>query len=242
MPAFFKEIEMFRGDGSNNEKGQSLEEFLDQYDPYKYKNPCCTVDMAVFAYSGEVFENMEDLKILLIKRRNHPSIGDWAMPGGFVELHESLEEAAQRELYEETGVNGICSEQIGTFGDVMRDPRARVITTAYMALVPEKEIKIQAGDDAKEAEWFRIKTERKKENGMFVFKMVLQNEKTGEKCSPIVTLCERGRMIRERKFAIAKRDHVAADHASIILQAYLILEQRLKERHSEKEKTIHEME
>ena len=118
MPAFFDDIEAFRGDGSRNEKGESLEAFLEKYDPYKYKNPCCTVDMAVFGYSGTEPDRAEDLKVLLIRRKNHPSIGDWALPGGFIDLYEDLEESAKRELYEETHIEGVETEQIRAFGDV----------------------------------------------------------------------------------------------------------------------------
>ena len=80
MPAFFDEIEPFLGDGSKNEAGETLEEFLEKYDPYKYRNPCSTVDMVVFSYSGEMASRMDQMKVLLIKRKNHPSIGTWAMP------------------------------------------------------------------------------------------------------------------------------------------------------------------
>ena len=118
-----------------NENGQTLEEFLKAYNPYKYKTPSCTADAVVFAYEGEQIKNVEELNLLLVKRKNHPSIGFWALPGGFINLQENLDDTARRELEEETGVQGISMEQIGTWGNYNRDPRARVITTAYMAMV-----------------------------------------------------------------------------------------------------------
>ena len=79
-----------------NRAGQTLEEFLESYDPYKYKNPSCTTDAVVFSANGKVDEELTGLKILLVKRSNHPSIGFWALPGGFVELRENLEDTARR--------------------------------------------------------------------------------------------------------------------------------------------------
>lgn len=112
MTAFFKEIEPFRGNGNENEKGQTLEEFLEEYDPYKYKNPCVTTDAVIFSCKRKVVGG--EWKVLMVKRRNHPSIGWWALPGGFIELHENLEDTARRELTEETGVadlpdGAVCS-------------------------------------------------------------------------------------------------------------------------------------
>jgi len=109
-------------------------------------------DIAVFAF----FDNK--LKVLLVRRKFEPGVGKWALPGGFVREDESLEESALRELHEETGLKqSAYLEQLYTFGDVERDPRARVISVAYIHLVnyPEK-IKLSASDDAAEAKWFDI--------------------------------------------------------------------------------------
>lgn len=98
------------------------------------------------------------LHVLLIERKFEPGIGKWAIPGGFVREDESLEESALRELKEETGLSrDTYVEQLYTFGEVDRDPRGRVISVAYIALVAEPEkIKLKASDDAREAKWFSI--------------------------------------------------------------------------------------
>ena len=107
-----------------------------------------TVDIVIFTLREG------DLQVLLVKRKNPPSEGRWAIPGGYVEADESLENAAMRELFEETGVQGdaVHIEQLYTFGEPKRDPRGRVITVAYFALVPAP-LAVQAGDDAAEAQW-----------------------------------------------------------------------------------------
>lgn len=238
MPAFFDDIEAFRGDGSRNEKGESLEVFLEKYDPYRYKNPCCTVDMAVFGYSGTVPERAEDLKVLLIRRKNHPSIGDWALPGGFIDLYEDLEESAKRELYEETHIKGVETEQIRAFGDVRRDPRARVITTAFMALVRLEDVKAQAGDDAKDAAWFTIDvSEKETEEGSF-YAMELSNPERKLLLKPLVCLRETGELIRKEETVIRDRGHVASDHAAILLLAWLKLKRRMENARAKKETKI----
>ena len=121
------------------------------YDPSRYDRPSVTVDMLIFT----VMDN--DLKALLIRRKHPPCAGRWAFPGGFVDMHESLETAAVRELKEETGLDNPTlrghMEQLHTFGDPARDPRTRVITVAYMALIPPDELEPKGGDDAAEAAW-----------------------------------------------------------------------------------------
>ena len=91
-----------------DENGLTEEEFLSQYQPRDYERPSVTVDMLIFA----VDKSGENKRLLLIKRKNHPYLGCWALPGGFVEMKESLREAAARELEEETGVKGMRVEQI----------------------------------------------------------------------------------------------------------------------------------
>jgi 8-oxo-dGTP diphosphatase len=100
-----------------------------------------------------------ELKILLVKRKYEPGAGKWAIPGGFVKERESLEDAALRELKEETGVSAEgYLEQLFTFGDVDRDPRARVISVSYIYLINGSEtITLKPGDDATEAQWFSVK-------------------------------------------------------------------------------------
>lgn len=235
MPAFFDDIEAFRGDGNRNEKGESLETFLEKYDPYRYKNPCCTVDMVVFGYSGLEPERAENLKVLLIRRKNHPSIGDWALPGGFIDLYEDLEESAKRELYEETHIEGVETEQIGAFGDVRRDPRARVITTAFMAMVRLEDVKAQAGDDAKDAAWFTIGVGEKETEEGILYEMRLSNQERNLLLSPRVYFREAGTLIRKEETIVRDRGHVASDHAAILLLAWLKLSRRMENARAKKE-------
>jgi 8-oxo-dGTP diphosphatase len=94
------------------------------------------------------------LHVLLVKRRHEPFAGMWALPGGFVQIEESLEDAARRELREESGVAGVYLEQLYTFGDPRRDPRTRVITVAYFALVRAERQRLQAATDAAAVGWF----------------------------------------------------------------------------------------
>ncbi len=117
---------------------------------YDYPRPAVTAD--IVALAGE---NRENLKILLIKRGRPPFNGMWALPGGFVDLDEELEETAARELEEETGLNKVSFKQIGAYGKVGRDPRHRTITIAYLAIL-NQEAKIKGGDDATEAKWFPV--------------------------------------------------------------------------------------
>ncbi len=121
------------------------------YDPNHYERPSVTVDVVIFTLRNQ------DLQVLLIQRRFPPFADYWAIPGGFVGMNESLELAAGRELEEETGVRDVYIEQLYTFGDPNRDPRTRVITVTYFALVPEAALTpLHAGDDALDARWWSI--------------------------------------------------------------------------------------
>ncbi len=122
------------------------------YDVTKYKRPSVTVDVVIFSILDE------KLKVLLIKRQDWPYEGMWAIPGGFINMAENLEDAAYRELDEETGVSqtDVYLEQLFTFGQPDRDPRTRVITVAYFALVGADKIKPRATGEAKEVGWFSV--------------------------------------------------------------------------------------
>ena len=115
---------------------------------YKYPHPSVTTDCVIFGFDGT------QLQVLLIERGIEPYKGKWAFPGGFLNMDESAEEEALRELQEETGLTGAYIEQFHTFTEPNRDPRERVITIAYYALVRIQEVK--GGDDAARAKWFAL--------------------------------------------------------------------------------------
>ncbi|HYF34813.1 MAG TPA: NUDIX domain-containing protein [Prosthecobacter sp.] len=117
---------------------------------YKYPRPALTVDCVVFGFDEGA------LKILLIKRGLAPFKGRWALPGGFVRVDEEIDQAARRELEEEAGLRGVFLEQLYTFGAVRRDPRERVVSVAYYALVRQADMSPAAATDADEAEWFEL--------------------------------------------------------------------------------------
>lgn len=117
---------------------------------YQFARAAVTVDCVVFGLDDE------DLKVLLIRRDLPPFEDKWALPGGFVRLEETLDEAARRELQEETSLERVFLEQLYTFGGIDRDPRERVITVAYYALVRLSDHRVQAATDARDAVWFAM--------------------------------------------------------------------------------------
>lgn len=129
-----------------DKNGLTEEEFLASYDASKYERPSVTVDIILF----------EGSKVLLIRRGGHPFIGMWALPGGFVEPNESAEEAAVRELYEETDAEDVAIKQLRSYSNPNRDPRTRIITIAFTAQILSGKKNVTAGDDAAQAEWFDI--------------------------------------------------------------------------------------
>ncbi len=116
---------------------------------YDYPRPAVSSDCVLFGFDGK------DLNILLIERGKEPYKGRWAFPGGFLNIDETVEQCAKRELKEETGLDNINLRQLGAFSDVDRDPRGRVISVVFYAVVNMNDTDPVAGDDAAGARWFR---------------------------------------------------------------------------------------
>jgi 8-oxo-dGTP diphosphatase len=117
---------------------------------YEFPRPAVAADVVVFGYQDS------ELSLLLIERGLEPFKGMWALPGGFVRVEETLEEAAMRELAEEAGVKDVYLEQLYTFSSLQRDPRERVISVSYFALVKPSHYELAASTDATNAKWFPV--------------------------------------------------------------------------------------
>jgi 8-oxo-dGTP diphosphatase len=116
---------------------------------YEYPRPAVTVDIVIVGQGAR-------RRVLLVRRKHEPFAGRWALPGGFVDMDESLEAAACRELYEETGVRAGRLEQLYTFGEPGRDPRGWTISVAYLAQVDPRRLRPRAADDAAEVAWHSL--------------------------------------------------------------------------------------
>lgn len=134
-----------------DKNGLTEREFLASYDAGKYPRPSLTADVAIVARTPEGAR-----RLLLIRRGGHPHLGRWALPGGFANKNEPLEQTAARELLEETGVSGVSLRLVGVFSKPGRDPRGWTVTGAYMAEVEAGSVRAEAGDDAAEARWFDV--------------------------------------------------------------------------------------
>ena len=236
MAAFLEDITPFLGDGSNNEAGLSLKEFLDEYDQSRYECPCMTADVMVFRHTGKLKTVKSGMSLLMVKRRNHPSIGYWALPGGFCEMREELEETARRELMEETGLTNVPIELINTWGEVWRDPRSRIITAAYLALVDDSIAKPVAGDDAAKAEWFDISIETKGEaeldlKGKRIKRSLYSLCLTGpsdEICTATVSVDVNAEgILKEKHLKVIESNNIAFDHARFIVDGLLYIQERI---------------
>lgn len=192
-------------------------QFLKNYDPTKYRNPGVAADTTLFAVDED------GLSILLIKRGGYPYKGRWALPGGFVNIDEDVFDSAVRELEEETGLISPYIEQVFVWGKPDRDPRDRVITVSFAGLVDRSQVNACAGDDAAEAEWFRLSGYVSKEkDGMVETSYTLTGTET---FYPIVTWPV-GRM---QKIASLQSDGLAFDHAESIAYSYEYIRRRTQE-------------
>jgi 8-oxo-dGTP diphosphatase len=154
---------------SSRRESAEEKQFLEKYRPKDYARPSVAVDLVIFTIIDA------QLRVLVVKRQEHPFKGDWALPGGFVrvgegskEQGEDLDAAARRELQEETGLDPdrVHIEQLFTFGRANRDPRMRVISVAYFALVrPDLAPFVKAGGDVSHAEWLPVEQLKKTELG-----------------------------------------------------------------------------
>ena len=202
--------------------GLSEKQFLANYNPGDYPLPSVAVDNVIFTVADVSKNNYrklseKELRILLIKRGGHPYIGQWALPGGFVRPDETVGEAANRELIEETGVQGGHLEQLYTFSKPGRDPRAWVISCGHMALINGKELILQAGSDADDAKWFAVKMENAAEH----INLFLSNGNIN--LSAIVLPKSNG-----MEFQITENNGLAFDHAEIIVCAITRMQSKLE--------------
>lgn len=226
-----------------NQQGLTEAEFLAQYNPNQYPKPSVTVDILLFTVSEKAEENTrklpeKELQVLLIKRGDHPFIGQWALPGGFVNIGEDLDTAAERELKEETNIDHAYMEQLYTLGAVNRDPRARIISVAHMALVDRKKLNVLAGSDAREADWFTVRHEIKRvgkintENGYIIEKFIKLTLTNGEEqpyATIKVTKNRIGTAVKVTREIIPEESQgLAFDHAKVIDQGIERLQNKVE--------------
>lgn len=190
----------------------SEEEFLKDYDSSKFEKLSMTADILIFSVSDGVQENYRKLNekhfsVLLVKRDNYPFKDKWCLPGGFVKIDESIDDAAVRILAKETNLHNIYVEQLYTFGEVDRDPRMRIISSSYMALIDKNMLKEELVNNAS---WFNISVlEDEKE-----INVLLDN---GDEQISFVIGKELKHLTTDRyKYNVLKNDKLAFDHAKVI--------------------------
>ena len=209
-----------------DKNGLTEQEFLAQYKPGNYARPSMTVDILIFAAPGlngsisiPAFTE-HTVKVLLIKRGGHPCLGQWALPGGFVNPTETVTQAAYRELEEETGVKNVPLTQLYTFSQPGRDPRTWVMSCAHITLLDTDAIKIQAGDDADNAAWFDISLKIMQSGKKTRFyELTLNNGETT--LSSFLECPVHG--FDETSCKVLKNDGLAFDHPKMILCGLLKL-------------------
>ncbi|MEK3736528.1 MULTISPECIES: NUDIX domain-containing protein [Paenibacillus] len=204
-------------------------EFLEQYRAGDYERPSVTTDMVIFTVTEEDADSYrklpeKELRVLLIRRGAHPFLGKWALPGGFVRPNETTEQAAVRELCEETGVEDIYLEQLYTFSDIGRDPRTWVISCSYMALINSDKLELKAGDDAADAAWFKVSYRPLREQKELIedgyiktleYELKLSSEE--EELSAVVARTMTAKTTSTgTDYEIVSNDGLAFDHAKII--------------------------
>lgn len=213
-------------------EGLTEREFLDRYRAGDYERPSVAADMVIFTVTDMKADSYrklpeKELRILLIRRGGHPFLGKWALPGGFVRPNETTEQAAVRELREETGVDDVYLEQLYTFSDIGRDPRTWVMSCSYMALINSDKLELKAGDDAADAAWFKVSyrllREQKElfEDGYvktLEYELKLSSEE--EELSAIVARTVTAKTTSTgTNYEIVSNDGLAFDHAKIIAYA-----------------------
>lgn len=193
---------------------KSEEEFLNNYDSSNYEKLSMTADILIFSVSNEENSNYrktdkKKMSILLVKRDNYPFKDKWCLPGGFVGIDENLDDAPSRILKKETGIDNIYLEQLYTFGSVNRDPRMRIVSTSYIALVDKSRIKENMNV---KASWFDIIMCEEKDN---IVNITLSNNIDTINFSIKKVLREK--TTDRYSFKVNKNNHLAFDHPQVIL-------------------------
>jgi len=201
------------------------EEFLKNYNPNDFERLSMTADILIFSVSNEEEQNYrktdkKKMSILLVKRDNYPFKDKWCLPGGFVSIDENLDDAPKRILKNETNLDNIYLEQLYTFGEVNRDPRMRIVSTSYMALVDKNRLNENISNNAS---WFDITFYDDKDN---IVDIVLDN-------SNITISFKIEKILRERTtdrytFKTIKNDSLAFDHPLVILSGMERLRNKLE--------------
>ena len=183
-----------------DKNGLTEAEFLNSYDSDRYPKPSLTADVILLRIM------QEDMQVLLIRRGNHPCIGQWAFPGGFAEPGESIEQTAARELREETGVKNADLLPVGLFSRPGRDKRGWVVSQCFVSVLPES-AEARAGDDAAQAEWFSL--------SVCGDRVIL----VGSAEIIFEYLCEEGEMV----ITPLSREKLAFDHGEMLVRALICL-------------------
>lgn len=214
------------------------EEFLKNYNPGDYKRPSVTIDNLIFTVCDDKNDDYrkladKNIQILLVKRKGHPYKEMWALPGGFVDYYEDIDDAVIRELKEETGVENLYLEQLYTFGDKDRDPRMRVISVAYMTLINKNSVKPKGGDDALEAKWFSIRTNlvktEKRENVIEkTYELLLHAEEESTKSIEIKQISKVIGNRIEKEIKLVNSNGIAFDHGKIIFFGIMRLRNKIE--------------
>lgn len=131
-------------------RGLTEEQAIARYRERNYPKPAMTADIVVLAKDGDT------CRVLLIRRKGHPFLGKWALPGGFANENEPIEQTAARELAEETGVENLKLDLVGVYSAPGRDPRGWVVSAAFISVVDGHRLPLQPGDDAADARWFTV--------------------------------------------------------------------------------------
>lgn len=191
-----------------DKNGLTEKEFLASYKVGDYPRPSVTADNLIFA------KNNGGYKLLMIKRGGHPCLGMWALPGGFSNPNETVDTAAGRELMEETGIAGLHLEQLGLFSTPGRDPRAWVMTCAFISVVDFSQVNAKAADDADDVCWFDV--------SFSDTKLTLSSEKAILTAEIEIEKKETWAGISE-KVRVKNSDGIAFDHSEIISEGILRL-------------------
>ena len=204
---------------------KSEEEFLDNYNSDLYQKLSVTTDILVVSVSSEKHDNYrktdnKKMSILLVKRNEYPFKDKWCLPGGFVGINEELDTAPIRIIKKETNLDDIYLEQLYTFGSVKRDPRMRVISTSYIALIDKNKLNENLNENAS---WFDIILYEEKDN---IVSIVLNN---GE----VTVNVEIEKVLREKttdrySFKLKKNNLLAFDHSIVILSGLERLKNKLE--------------